>query len=198
MTARGRQYYDPEIQTTRFVPGQEDLNRIEIYPVGPESTARLPQEIGKWASRRVDGQGNVVEQGASDTQQDRTIALANERWPDLEVYVLGAEIEDSTWEGVGPSPRLWRNAQGVDIARSYITDEPVTIAMEDVTPAVEDVRPGEMNVVHAFTVPVTGVYVALDDILLTLEYYARQYDEQGNPSGALALREAATALKEPF
>ena len=63
MTARGRQYYDPEIQAARKVPGEQNLNRIEVYPVGPESTSRLPQEVGKWASRLVDAEGHVIEQG---------------------------------------------------------------------------------------------------------------------------------------
>ena len=192
MTARGRQYYDPEIQTTRFVPGLEDLNRIEIYPVGPESTARLPQEIGKWAARRVDGQGGIVDQGASDTQQERTIDLARERWPGLEVYVLGAEIEDSTWEGVGPSPRLWRHADHAQTLPPAVDRDEI---IERIADGVQEHGP---RVLRAIVATDPGSYVHINDIVLVLEEYAQQYDEQGNPSGALALREAAAALAEPF
>ena len=51
---------------------------------------------------------------------------------------------------------------------------------------------------RAISVPETGIYARLEDIVVILEDYAVQYDEQGNPSGALALREAAAALREPF
>ena len=193
MTARGRQYYDPEIQAHRSVPGEQDLERIEVYPVGLESTARLPQEIGKWAARRVDGKGVIREEGASDTQQNRAIDLARERWPGLEVYVVNAEIEDSTWEGVGPSPRLWQAA----FHQPPQVSEPGRPA--DVTPAVE---PEELfaleTSLHVIQVVKPGHYLLLEDVLRILNSYADQYDAEGNPSAALGIREAADALGTAF
>lgn len=191
MTARGRQYYDPEIQTNRFVPGEQDLERIEVFPVGEGSTARLPQEIGKWASRRVDGGGRIVEQGDSDFQQQRVVELALGRWPTLQVYVLNSEIEDSTWEGTGPSPRLWGAPAPQPFSASGVPGDPPT---EDLSPAREETE--EAVAIRALAAPAAGSYVLIEDIVVLLESYAQQYDDQGNPSGALALREAAAALKE--
>lgn len=108
---RGRHYYDPIIQTGSTVQGEPDLSRIELFPAGPESLGRLPEDHGKWIGRRIGSQGEIVGYSTGDFNHDAAMAHAQELWPGLTVYELNAENEDSTWEGHGPSPRMWQGQQ---------------------------------------------------------------------------------------
>jgi hypothetical protein len=102
---RGRQYYDPIVQVPGKVSGEPDLSRIELYPEGgPED----PNP--KWRARRIQADGSVAELTDGDFDHDRALAQAQAHWADLPVYELRNEGEDSTWEGHGPSPRLWQNS----------------------------------------------------------------------------------------
>jgi len=185
---RGRQYYDPILQRPDMVEGATDLSRIEMFPAGPESEARLPQDIGKWIGRRINSDGSVAEEAPGDFDYERALHQAQGLWPGLTVYELRAENEDSTWDGTGPSPRLWQRA--IDS-----TAESRLPAGQDFTPAVELEESSEL---HAMQVAKAGVYVLLEDIVVVLESYAGQFDQENNPSAALGLREAAKALREPF
>lgn len=183
--SRGRhQYYDPILQEP--LPGDApDLSRIELFPVGQESEGRLmDQPIGKWMARKIGSDGRIVEQSPGDFDHGNALKQAQEMWPGLQVYQLNNELEDSTWNGVGPSPRMWQNAVAGTV-------ETLTPASE---PAVTD--PDASPTLNAITV--NGTYVRLDDVIAILEDYAAQFDGQNNPSAAMGLREAAAALREPF
>lgn len=192
--ARGRQYYDPIIQVPATVESAA-TRRIELYP---EQDVRDNTTTLRWVGRLVDDKGLIIDKADGSFDHDDALRQAQELWPGLEVFELREESEDSTWEGMGPSPRLWQ--------RGITEHDPIPEApgaydrslSEHVPPAVEDVRPGDYNVVHAVSVPLPGNYVLLDDVCLTLEYYARQFDADSNPSAALGLREAANALREAF
>lgn len=214
MTPRGRNYYDPILQTPSSIAGQEDKSRIEVFPVGMDSPSRLPSEIGKWASRRVDATGAVVEQGPSAGEQGEAIRQAETKWPGLEVYFLSAEIEDSTWEGMGPTPRLWQSPFEQPALQSneegLFGHEKIAGRPADLTPAVEPLTPEqeeslrshgllpEEAVLHAIRVQNPGTYVHLENVLQVLEGYAQQFAADSNPSAALGIREAAKALSEAF
>lgn len=186
---RGRQYYDPIIQVPSSVDGAENKERIEVFPIGMDSPSRLPTEVGRWASRRIAADGSIAEQGKSAAQQYEAVSMAQAQWPGLEVYTLTMEIDDSTWDGVGPSPRLWQ------MPSSNIPS--VTPALE-VVPTEDSENQQSPPQLHFLTVGAPGVYLRLEDILAVLEDYATQFDAESNPSAALGLREAANALKEAF
>lgn len=186
--SRGRhQYYDPILQEP--LPGDApDLSRIELFPVGQESEGRLmDQPIGKWMARKIGNDGRVLEHSPGDFDHDNALRQAQEMWPGLQIYQLNSELEDSTWNGVGPSPRMWQTAV---VASSVVRD-----IKADLTPASES-ELGTPPTLNAITV--SGTYVRLDDVLAILEDYAVQFDGQNNPSAAMGLREAAAALREPF
>lgn len=207
---RGRQYYNPLTTTPETVQGETDYRRIELFPAGAESLARLPQEQGKWIGRRIAYDGSIAEEAPGDFDHDTALAQATSLWPGLMVYELNAENEDSTWDGIGPSPRIWQNVQAVqqaveaDPGRSA-TEVAELIRADAFPPAVntaladglteEEARTAG-RIVHALVAPLPGSYVRLQDIALLLEDYAVQYDEEKNPSAAMALRAAAEALKE--
>ena len=182
---RGRQYYDPILQTGAKVEGAPDLSRIELFPIGQDSTSRLPEEIGKWVGRKVEPDGTITGYTPGDFDHDRALTQAQQIWPGLEVYELRSEIEDSTWEGTGPSPRLWQGASDI-------------VEPRDPPPALEVVPQPTEEQVSLRLLPVTelGSYVLLSDICNLLEMWAVSYEVDKNPSGALALREAVDALKD--
>jgi hypothetical protein len=175
---RGRQYYDPIVQVPSTVENPDDVSRIELFP------EVVGDVITRWCARRISADGMHAEDISGSADHDEVLHRAQQTWPGLEVYELKSETEDSTHEGMGPSPRLWQTTSVL---------APL-LGVDDVPPAHEE----SSAELHAIYVQKNGTYVNLEDLLVALETYAVQYDEQGNPSGALALREAAAALREPF
>lgn len=185
---RGRQYYDPIVQVPGRVEGAPDMSRIELYP---EGAADDPNP--KWRGRRINPDGSVAATAPGDFDHDRALAQAQQMWPELTVYELRGEGEDSTWEGHGPSPRLWHGAEGVTV-------EPLRVA-----PVTDDPEPGgpppalevvpEPVQLRALAVS-AGIYAPLEDVALLLRSWANQYELEKNPSAALALHEAADALSQ--
>lgn len=195
---RGRQYYDPIVSVPGKIPGEADYTRIELFPAGAESLGRLPQDIGKWMGRRIGPDGSVVEEAPGDFSHDRALTQATELWPGLTVYELNAENEDSTWDGTGPSPRIWQNSSpetgaptppAVSLLASGPSHEPVTSGAGD-----EHFQPPVA--LHVLPIPEPGTYVLLHDIRELLESWAVGHDIHGNPSAALALRDAVDMLKD--
>jgi len=196
---RGREYYDPIVQVPSRVQSAAD-GRIELYP---EQDVRDNTVTLRWVGRLVADDGRIIDKAAGSFDHDDALGQAQELWPGLQVFELREESEDSTHDGFGPSPRLWQTTSmgpaplvGVD-DREWVSAASVE-PMPGIPPAVDEVRPGDMNVVHAMSVPEPGTYVLLSDVCLTLEYYARQFDGDNNPSAALGLREAAAALRGAF
>lgn len=184
-----RQYYDPIIQVPSSVEGENDLSRIELFPVGQDSVSRMPSEIGKWIARKVERDGSISGYTPGDFDNERALKQAEATWPGLQVYELRSEIEDSTWEGTGPSPRIWQNAAPTVPAPSgrIYPDDPA-----DPTPAGES----EEAQLRILPIDEPGVYVKLTDICGLLEMWAAAYELDKNPSAAMALREAVDTLKE--
>jgi len=174
---RGRQYYDPIVQVSKPVETSDDLSRIELVPTGLETGDG--GEISKWVGRRIGSEGAILEVSPGDFDHDRALAQAKELWPGLEVFELRSESEDSTWDGTGPSPRLWQAAP-----------------LEASAPILEAVPKVEQVQLRIFPVTEVGTYVLLEDIRALLNMWAAQYEEDKNPSAALALREAMDALRE--
>ena len=108
------------------------------------------------------------------------LAHAQELWPGLTVFELPDEQTDSTWEGIGPSPRMWQRGISPDVT-------PVLEPPENTTEAVP--------VMRGLTVAEAGTYLLLSDVCGWLESWAVGFEVDKNPSGALALREAVDALK---
>lgn len=183
--ARGRQYYDPIVQVPSSIGQADDLSRIEMFPAGPESEARLPQDIGKWIGRRINPDGSIAEEAPGDFDYERALKQAQSLWPELTVYEMASEHADSTWSGVGPSPRLWQ------VAGSTPTEIPPAVESPPAPQPTEEQAPLRMLVA-----PEPGPYVLLSDILYLLEMWAVSYEVDKNPSGALALRDAVDALKD--
>jgi len=101
---RGRQYYDPIVQVPGTVEGEQDLSRIELFPEGSPEDANP-----KWRGRLIDAKGLVASVTSGDFNQERALEQAKQTFGEhLSVYVLRDEGQDSTWEGHGPSPRLWQ------------------------------------------------------------------------------------------
>lgn len=183
----GRRYYDPELQVDRLIEGEKDLSRIELFPVGQESTARLPDDHGKWVARKIESDGSISGYTPGDFNHATALAQAEQVWPGLQVFELRSEIEDSTWEGVGPSPRIWQNAAPV----MQLPQQP-----EQLFP--DGPQPGDPPPLRTMYAPEAAHYVNLGDLAALLEHYAKEFDEQRNPSAAVALREVAAALLEAF
>lgn len=199
MSQRGRHYYDPILQVPSNLTDEEKKDRIEIFPVGMDTPSRAPSEIGKWASRRVDAEGRIAEQGPAAAHQDEAIRQAEMKWPGIPVYQLQYEMEDSTWEGMGPTPRLWQNpfpqpAEPLTPAVEAIKQVTAEAFREDPQAVLQEAQ----RLLHALTVGAPGTYVRLDDVLAVLEEYAGQFDQDSNPSAALGIRQAAAALREAF
>lgn len=187
---RGRQYYDPIVQVPGMVESPTDMQRVEVFPESEDPGAR-------WCARTILPDGAI--DGFSqfcDFDHDRVISIAQERWPGLPIYELRSAGEDSTWEGHGPSPRLWQGSSPGD-ADGASRESPPTGPLPDETasspgPGDDDLPPaGEL---HVLTVGAPGIYVRLDDVLSLLLVWADQYDAEKNPSAALAVREVAQTL----
>jgi hypothetical protein len=165
--ARGRQYYDPIVQVPSKVEGAHE-QRIELYP---EHDIR-----------------------------DDALAQAQQMWPGLEVYELREESEDSIHEGFGPSPRLWQVGR-TEHDRPYITDAVTRVELSldatgrNITPAVAEAPPEEFRIMP-LVIERPGIFIKVEDVLTLLEHYAAQFDGENNPSAALGLREAASALRD--
>jgi len=194
---RGRQYYDPIIQAPSRVESASD-RRIELYP---EQDVRDNTVTLRWVGRLVDDSGRIIDKAAGSFDHDDALRQAQELWPDLQVFELREESEDSTHEGFGPSPRLWQTKAPEDqVVPTWAVQHALAEVEETLPPADDPVPPAvdEPPPLHALTVGEPGVYVRRDDIVLTLEHYAAQFDAENNPSAALGLREAASALRSAF
>ena len=214
---RGRQYYNPLTQAPDTVQGETDYTRIELFPAGAESLARLPQEQGKWIGRRIAADGTVAEEAPGDFDHDTALAQATGLWPGLMVYELNAENEDSTWDGIGPSPRIWQNSIAMmgggatqhaatslppavildraDEIRNFVPDHPEDTAIGTLIGQLRE-EDEQQVALHVLPIAEPGVYVLLDDICAWLEQSAVVAEVDKNPSAALALRDAVDALKE--
>jgi hypothetical protein len=188
---RGRQYYDPIIQAPSRVESAGN-RRVELYP---EHDIRDNVERPRWVARLIGEDGLIVQHSPGSFEHDDALRQAQEMWPGLEVFELREESEDSTWDGMGPSPRLWQSDPA-----SYISDEPTVVQISRDSPMGGNITPvaDEQPQLHAIQVSQPGTYVRLDDVLAVLEGYAAQFDGENNPSAALGLREAASALREAF
>lgn len=191
MTVPKRQYYDPILQVPGTVEGDPDLSRIELYPEGGPDEPKP-----KWRGRLINPDGSVAKVANGDFDQGRAQVQAQEMWPGLEVFVVRDEGQDTTHEGIGPSPRLWQNVGG--ITTEQFLDAAKQIANPIPPPVEESVE------IHPLVVPEggiridfqEGVYMPLNEVCMLLEAWAVSYEEAKNPSGAVALREAVEALKE--
>jgi len=189
---RGRQYYDPIVQVPGTVEGENDLARVEVFQ----------DETLKWWGRQVASDGSLTGNRVGDFDHATLLKRVRETWPTHPVYELRSEGEDSTWEGHGPSPRLWQNSSPetgllgsppVDLQSGPSPDAATSGAGgEPVPPAVPD---GEAPL-RILPITEPGVYVRLEDICGLLEMWAVAYEVDKNPSGALALRDAVDMLKD--
>lgn len=183
---RGRQYYDPIVQVPDKVEGAQDLSRIELYPEGHPDDPNP-----KWRGRLIRPDGAVGGTASGDFNHDRALRQAQELWPGLPVYELRSEGEDSTWEGQGPSPRLWQNSPSEIGAATPLAVVP---SAEPPSDAVLSEAEGEAIPIRAFAVE-AGTYMHVEDVRRLLHSYADVYDQDGNPSASLALRTAADMLQ---
>lgn len=62
--------------------------------------------------------------------------------------------------------------------------------------AVPPAAAGDQAQLRVMPISVPGNYVLLDDIVALLGLWANAYEEDKNPSAALALRDAVDALKD--
>lgn len=181
---RGRHYYDPIIQTGAVVEGESDLSRIEFYL----------DDDQKWRGRRIAPDGLVTDVAPGDFSHDGALRQAQALWPGLTVYELQSPQDDSTWEGHGPSPRVWKGPSLPTEALPASTPEPQE---EQMSESLAEVSPeGAQTRLNGIRVSDPGLYVRIEDMVLLLEEWAQQYELDRNPSGALALREAADSLRE--
>ena len=194
-----RQYYDPEVQLSRPVEGDKDLSRIEFYPELDGSG-----QIGRWVGRRNGQDGRIVGYTAGNFDRDRELAHAQELWPGLEVFELNDEQADSTWEGTGPSPRIWQNSI-IASEQAFVEDTIANVeAPEQQTEHVfsssfDKVPPEpieEQMPLHIVVAGQPGTYVLLDDVIQLLLSWAEEFERNKNPSAALGLNEAVQALKD--
>ena len=189
MAGRGqRQHYNPITQVPELIGEAQDLTRIEFFPDGD----------GKWHGRKINAQGGIEATSPGAFDHGTALAEAESIWPGIPVYEIREESDDSTWEGVGPSPRRWGSgAQPPAPApeREALTQFAEDVLENGVVPwiAPEADAPEPMQVRGLNVEP--GQYLHRDDVVVLLESYAAEYDSRGNPSGALALREAAEALR---
>jgi hypothetical protein len=188
---RGRQYYDPIVQVPGTVEGEQDLSRIELFPEGSPEDANP-----KWRGRLIDAKGLVASVTSGDFNQERALEQAKQTFGEhLSVYVLRDEGQDSTWEGHGPSPRLWQRPGATP------TEIPPAVPPFDLKvdqEGQEEIwRPTEEQApLRLLVAPEPGPYALLSDILGLLEMWAVSYEVDKNPSGALALRDAVDMLRD--
>lgn len=171
---RGRQYYDPIVQMPGTVEGEQDLSRVEVYQ----------DEMLKWWGREVGPDGALTGKRVEDFNHDSVIAKANLAFAGLPIYELRNESEDSTWEGHGPSPRLWQV--------SGVTATGIPPAVEPIPSAQPTEEQAPLRIIP---IGEPGIYVRLEDICGLLEMWAVSYEIDKNPSAAMALREAVDMLK---
>jgi hypothetical protein len=209
---RGRQYYDPIVQVPGTVEGENDLARVEVFQ----------DETLKWWGRQVASDGSLTGNMVGDFDHATLLKRVHESWPTHPVYELRSEGEDSTWEGHGPSPRLWQqaieNRQDLSDAGRAITflpdsspetgllGSPPVDLQSGPSPDADTSGAGDEPIPPAVQsdeaplriIPITepGIYVRLEDICGLLEMWAVAYEVDKNPSGALALREAVDALRD--
>lgn len=183
---RGRQYYDPIVQVPGTVEGENDLSRVEVFQ----------DESFKWWGRQVAADGSLTGNRIGDFDHATLLNQVREAWPTLPVYELRNEGEDSTWEGHGPSPRLWQqaieNRQDMSSGGRAVAFLPESET--SVPPTVEPTE--EQGMLRLIPVEQPGAYVLLADICSLLEAWADSYESAKNPSGAMALREAVDTLKD--
>ena len=182
---RGRQYYDPIVQVPGTVEGENDLARVEVFQ----------DETLKWWGRQVASDGSLTGNMVGDFDHATLLKRVHESWPTHPVYELRSEGEDSTWEGHGPSPRLWQ------VPGATPTEIPPSVPQEAFWDGVDESRippavPEEQAQLRVLPIDQPGVYVRLEDICGLLEMWAVAYEVDKNPSGALALREAVDALRD--
>ncbi len=92
---------DQAVPVKRFKT-RVDAERIELFPDGDR----------KWHARLIDHDGQVIGEangGSFDREWVEQDAAA--QYPDLIIYQMETENDDSTWQGKGPSPRLWQQNQ---------------------------------------------------------------------------------------
>lgn len=187
---RKHHYYDPIVQRPDAVPLEENRERVEVYP----------DEGGVWHARRVDRDGRLVGEPFSNVNHDGLIAQVQIRYPGLPVYELRDETEDSTWTGMGPSPRLWQGSSPGDAGEASREPPPTGPFPEGAGtpdgPGDDELPPeGDPVEIRGFTVE-AGTYLHVDDVRRWLNDWASAYDEQNNPSASQALRGAADSLQQ--
>jgi hypothetical protein len=179
MSKRGRQYYDPIVQES--YEGPDNFSRIEVFQDPSDASLR------RWCSHLVNPDGSIGSEDFCDGDRDHVISLAQNRWPGLDVFELQEPNEDSTWEGMGPTPRLWQGGASEAPSAPVVPLRSVEAAPE---PDQEDMP------LRVVALERPGTYVLLEDIRALLLFWATSYDEMKNPSGAVALREAVEVLRE--
>lgn len=182
-----RQFYDPIMQAPGMTGEPQDLSRIEFFP----------DADGRWLGRKVGETGLIEAVSPGSFNRDGALAEVEGLWPGLTVYELREEAQDSTWEGVGPSPRLWHQPATVELPDQETLKE----WAQEYQPLEAEMIPsyaprGEPTQVRGVIVEFPGQYLLREDVVALLREYADQFDAASNPSGALALREAAEALSE--
>lgn len=177
---RGRHYYDPQIQANAFVPSVDDLARIELYQ----------EPDGRWCSRRIASDGSISEIARGSYEHEGALDEAKSLWPGLTVYELRSGDDDSTWEGIGPSPRMWAAAASQASLAPVRDNTPEEMPVEYVPH--EEGEP-EWPQVPVLIIDSPGAYIPLDAAVIQLRWTADRYDEQQNPSAAMALRAVAEA-----
>lgn len=206
---RGRQYYDPIVQVPGMVEGDRDLSRVEVFQ----------DESLQWTARQVAADGSLTGATLKDFNHDGLLKLVGEWWPTLAIYELRSEGEDSTWEGHGPSPRIFQNsspetgASGAPLPEPPSGPSPDKGAGDEQLPTQPTAEIEVSGNIHGWEgsdadymaeqvplrlIPVVelGSYVLLSDICDLLEMWAVSYEVDKNPSGALALREAVDVLRD--
>lgn len=220
MPRGGRQHYDPIVQAPATVQSASS-RRIELFP---EQDVRDNAATLRWVARLVDEQGRIIQKSAGSFDHDDALRQAQELWPGLEVFELREESEDSTWEGMGPSPRLWQGSSpgdadgasqeplllpdGVGASREPGDDELppgfgggghsgyVTPLADLVDERLTEVPPaGQLRVLP---IGEPGMYVLLGDVLSLLHIWESQYAREKNPSAEMALQEVREALATAY
>lgn len=223
MPRGGRQHYDPIVQAPATVQSASS-RRIELFP---EQDVRDNAATLRWVARLVDEQGRIIQKSAGSFDHDDALRQAQELWPGLEVFELREESEDSTWEGMGPSPRLWQRAieaagvtkgQFHDVLREAAevveahqgsspgdadgaSQEPDSLLLPEGVGASPEPGDDELPPAGALRVlPIgePGMYVLLGDVLSLLHVWESQYAREKNPSAAMALQEVREALATAY
>lgn len=62
---------------------------------------------GRWHARAVTAGGMIIEEIHPQFNEQNAERVIADKWPSLPIFLIKNEGEDSTWMGMGPSPRLW-------------------------------------------------------------------------------------------